>query len=199
MRGAGADDHDVGVVKVAAVVDDGGACHVTRLGACPELVAAGGRQDRTHRRQRLTGLDRTVAGTVQGGKELAAQCRIDATCVGWLEEPEPAAVGVDSQAHFLGDRHLGRGAQKGEGSAGAEAHGRHLGADFLPEFARAQAGIEFTRGPAGHPHQAEVAHRRTARLRLAFELDHIVATTHGVPGVGGAQDAAADDRDPHAR
>ena len=136
---------------------------------------------------------------MQGGKELSAQRRVECPGTVRLHHLEAARSRVGTRGDLFGDRDLAGGPQQGERAGGTESDAGNQRADLLPQLAGAQGGGEFVVGAAGNPDQSEVAHGGPARLGFALEVGDVMAALHRLERVGGAEDAAADDRHTHGR
>jgi hypothetical protein len=115
-----------------------------------------------------------------------------------VQQREAAALCVQTCYDLVGNRDLTFRAQQRQRSGRAKADTWDLGAEFVPQFAGAQRDRQLVSGSARHPDQPEIAHRGPAGFRFALQLDDLVAAADRLEGVRGAEDAAADDRHPHA-
>jgi hypothetical protein len=147
----------------------------------------------------LAGFHGGVTRTVQAGKELPAQRRVQGSHPVRFEQFEPTRRGVVPRDGLFRDLDLARGAQQRQGARRTKADPGDAGADLLPQFAGPKGHAEFVPGPAGHPHQSEVADGRPAGLDFAFELGDVVAPLDRLECVGGPEDPAADDRHTHGQ
>lgn len=197
---AGAQHDEVALVGVPVVVADAGAGHeqVAHLAPGQPRVEAGRREVGAQRGQCDPGLDRAVAFAPQGRVERAAQGRVVAAGLVRREQFEAALGGVRQREGRLGHRDLLGAPAHGERAGRAKAGTGHVGADPLPQLAGPQCGVQLVAArPATDPHQAEVAHRGTARFALALDVHDLVASVDGLPGVHGPQHATSDDYDSH--
>ena len=134
---------------------------------------------------------------MKSGKECAAQSRIHRAHVGGIQQAETARAAsgrrVTSSATAT---------SRGERSRVSDPAGRKpTPGTRSPIFSHssrdAQRGVEFVIRAAGNPHQAEIAHRCAAGLRLSFEVDDAMSAFDGFPCVGGAQHATTHNGHPH--
>jgi hypothetical protein len=91
-----------------------------------------------------------------------------------------APRGVGPRGGLLEQGQLGLAGGQGQRPVRAEPGRRDLGPELLPQLPRAQRQVELrAAGPAAHPDQAEVAHRRAARSRLALQVHDVQAAAPG--------------------
>jgi hypothetical protein len=196
--GAGAQDHGVAAVQLAPVVPDRAPDDLADLAPAEEGVAAGGGEVRLQRTLRHPRFDLRVLGAPQPAQQLPAQRRVVLAHRVGVQQLPAAHSGVGAGGGLGRDRVLRLGPGHGQRAAGPEADLGDLLGDLAPQFAGPQRGRQLgPLGPAADPHQPEVAHRRSSRLCLAFQMDDLMSALDQMPCMHGPERACSYDDDSH--
>ncbi len=195
VPGTGAEQHEVGLIRVAVIVLHLAGADVTHLATFDEPVVAGLLKLFPELLKHLTRLDDRIPSAPERAQKIALERRITAPSLLFVEQLKLPLGGILPTRCLLRDRQLRVGPTNRQRPARPKPDIRHLGPQ-LPGPLRSRDLRPI--GPPTHPNKPEVPHTSPATPRLPLDLHHLMPTLYPLPSVKRPQHPATHHNNPHS-